>query len=195
MHDGFDFLAHVVVLVFEFHLHCSFAVGGVELLCELEHKLFALLKECFIVVTDDICECGLFHGALHAHEVIKSFVCLCSLWCFVFRHVLHEIGCDSHGVFHLVVRSARVYIHAVYMHFASSGVEVLVFEFAYRTSVHGVCPLSAEGLYIEMVCSLTYLFIRREAHAYCTVFDLWVLDKVFHGRNDFCYTCFVVCAE
>ncbi len=69
------------------------------------------------------------------------------------------------------------------MYLARRGIEVLKLQFANCTAVHSVGEIATELLYIEVVGTLPYLFIRREANAYLPVLDFGVLNEVLTGRH------------
>ena len=76
-----------------------------------------------------------------------------------------------------------------------SRVEVLIFEFAYVTAIHGVSPVATELFHVEVMCTHTYLFIWIEGNTDVAMLYLWVLSQIDHSLNDLGYTCLVVCAE
>ena len=88
---------------------------------------------------------------------------------------------------------SRVYVATLECDAGYSGIEVFIFEFAYFTAVHRIGPVGVEPFYIEFVGALTYFFVGSEGNAYFPVFYFGVGDEVFHSRNDFGNTSFVVC--
>ncbi len=84
MHHWLDFLAHVIVLVFDFHG----AAAGIFHVC-LAHKMFDLTFAAFearaVVVAYDICEGCLFYASFNPYKMVESFVAFCVLGCFPAR--------------------------------------------------------------------------------------------------------------
>ena len=87
---------------------------------------------------------------------------------------------------------ARVHVASLEGDASHGGVEVLIFEFADFTSVHRVGPVGAKPFHVEVVGSLTYLFIGGESDAYLAMLDFGVGEEVLHGRYDFGHAGFVV---
>ena len=195
MHNGFDFLAHVVVLIANLNLCRTFSVFGIDLAHQVLQLPFAVFKLRAVVVTDDITQRRLFYGAIHTDQMVETFVSLGVLRCLETRqHDGYLVG-DAHRVAHLMIRSTGVYVQAVYVDLACRGIKVFKLQLAYRAAIHGVGELCTELLYVKMVCAASDFFVRRESYADFSVFDFRVLNEVFHRRDDLCYTGFVVGAQ
>ena len=94
-----------------------------------------------------------------------------------------------------MIRTSGVYVITMHQNLTSRGVEVLVLQLSYRTSVHRVRKIRSESLYVKMVRTASDLLVRREADTHLTVLDLRVINKVLHGRYDLRDTRFVVCTK
>ena len=144
------------------------------------------------MVTDDITQRRLFYGAVHADQMIETFVSLRVLRRLETRqHDGYLVG-DTHGVAHLMIRCAGVYVQTMYANLACRGVEVLKLQLTYRAAIHCVSKFSAEFLHVEMVCSAANLFVRREAYAYLAMLNFGMLKEVLHSRHDLCDAGFIV---
>ena len=69
-----------------------------------------------------------------------------------------------------------VYIHAMHFDFATSSIEVLVFQLTNSTTVHRISEVATELRHIEVISTLTNLLIRSETYTDLTVLDLRVLN-------------------
>ena len=75
-----------------------------------------------------------------------------------------------------------------------AGVKVLILNLALGVSVPGVTIVSAELFYIEVCGSGANLFVRRKCNAELSVWDVFRLYALDHGKN-LSDTGFVVSAE
>ena len=114
---------------------------------------------------------------------------------FVSRERLDKLSSEKTSIYHFSVSIARVYAQSVDFDNRSSCIKVLIFYLAHITSIHGVSPFSTEFFYIELVRSFSDFFIRVESHSYSSVFYLRMLDEVFCGCHDFCYSRLVISSE
>ena len=127
--------------------------------------------------------------------MIKTFKTSCRRRSFVSRERLDKLSSEKPSIYHFSISITRVYAQSVDFDNRSSCIKVLIFYLAHITSVHGVSPFSTEFFYIELVCSFPDFFIRVESHSYSPVFYLRMLDKVFCGCHDFCYSRLVISSE
>ena len=192
IHLGFDHLAHVVVLVFDFCLHATFAVFAVEQRYHFLDAGFACLEVFAVVVTDDIVEHCFLYRALHADQVEEALVALRMGGCLVGRQQVHETVGYQLRVFHLLVPIPGVYVHAVEGDLCFGGVEVLVLQFAYGAAVDGVSKICPEFRYVKVVGSLADLFVGRETDTYLAVLDFGMCLQVLYGAHDSGHAGFVV---
>ena len=79
--------------------------------------------------------------------------------------------------------------------FCRGGVEVLKLKVAEVAAVHGVCPLAAELLNIEVVRAHADFLVGIEAHAYVAVLHLVVVSQPAHGLHNLGYASLVVSPE
>ena len=195
MHDGFHFFAHVVVLVTQFDGNGVFAIFFVDDLHDVLYLFLACLETLTVMVAYDIADGCLFYAALNAGGMEEAFVSACSGRCLTGRKKAHQFLRNKDGILHLLVAIAGVNVHAVYMQLAGCCVEVLVFQFTNGTSVHRISKVASELLYIKVIGSFAYLFVRCKAETDFAVFDFGVLNEIFNCRNYFGYAGFVICAQ
>ena len=130
MHHRFYLLAHVVILVLDFHLGTAGELG-VDFTHQMLYLLFALLKTCAVVIADNIVERGLLHRAADAYQMIEALVTLCVFGSFGARKHGDELIGDAYGVEHFVLCITRMHVAALEGDAGAGGVEVLIFKFAY----------------------------------------------------------------
>ena len=76
-----------------------------------------------------------------------------------------------------------MYVATLYVHLGAGGIEVLVFQFAYFASVHGIGPFAAELCYIEQMGACAYLLVGVEGDANLPVLNLGVSHQIGHGGD------------
>ena len=145
MHHRLNLLAHVIVLIAHLNLSRALAILAVDLAYEVFEFALAALKTCPVVVADDIGQRRLFHRAVHADQVVESLIALRVLGCLPARQHDCQLVGYAHRVLHLMVRAARVHVHAVHVDLAVRGVEVLKLQLAYCSAVHRVGEVATEG--------------------------------------------------
>ena len=94
-----------------------------------------------------------------------------------------------------MIAVTRVNIQTVNFDLACRGIEVLKLQLADSTAVHCIGEVRAESLHVEMVGSLTDLFVRCETDTNLAVLDFGVLYQVLHCCHNLCNAGFVVSAE
>ena len=151
MHDGLHLLAHIIILVVERHLHYVIAVFAGEQVGHLLDVSLARLKLLAVVVADDVGQGGVLHTALHANQVVETFVLNGVLGGFAFGKESGKLGGHACGVNHLVLGIAGVHADTRDFYAGRGSVEVLKLQLAQFAAVHRVGPFATETLYIEFV--------------------------------------------
>lgn len=80
-------------------------------------------------------------------------------------------------------------------HLGHGGVEILIFQLADGSTVHGVGPVGTKQVDVKLVCALAYLLVWIEGYAYVAMLDFGVLLKILYCRDDFSYAGLVVSSE
>ena len=101
----------------------------------------------------------------------------------------------TYGVEHLVLGISGVDVASLECHLGHGGVEILIFQLADGSTVHGVGPVGTKQVDVKLVCALAYLLVWIEGYAYVAVLDFGVLLKILYRRDDFGYAGFVVSSE
>ncbi len=73
MAEGFDLLAHVVVLILDLQ-RCDTGEFFVDLACEVLEFFLAAFEAVAVVVADNVCQDGFLNRAFDGDEVVESFV-------------------------------------------------------------------------------------------------------------------------
>ena len=88
-----------------------------------------------------------------------------------------------------------MHTHTSDVNLGRSRVEVLKLQFSALTSIHGVRPFATKFLHVKLVRTESDFFVGIETYTHFSVFDFGMRQEIFHGRNDFSNTCFVVCTK
>ncbi len=168
---------------------------AIHLVAQVLDFALAALKACAVVVAQDVGERGTFHVALHAHEVIESLIALGVLRRFPSWQHHSKLHGHAHGVEHLVLGSTGVHVEALESDACARRVEVFIFQFANGSAVHGVCPVGAKFLHVEVMRAQSNLLVGIEADANVAVLHLGVLLQPFHGGENLGDTSLVVGTE
>ncbi|OPZ95448.1 MAG: hypothetical protein BWY72_02106 [Bacteroidetes bacterium ADurb.Bin416] len=192
---GFDFFAHVVILVLQLKCHCCGAKLVVEFAGEVFQLFFAAFKPVSIVIPDDIGHHGLLHVTMKTGEVVKTFVGLSVFWGVVPGQQGGKLVGDAYSVQHLMFGIAGMNVATFDNHLGTGGVEVFVFQLPDFTTVDGIRPVGSESGHVEVIGALSDFLIGRETDANGTMFDFGMSQEVFHGRDNLCQTGFVVGAQ
>ena len=195
MHRRFDFLPHVVVLVVEFHRYGALAVFSVHVGNTLCDAALACLEAGTVVVANDIAELSRLGVGMHADEMVEALVAFGGLR----RLVGGEHGSELHGkavgIDHLTFSISWMNADTTYVNLCGGGIEVLVFEFADIAAIHGISPLAAKALDIEMVCSHADFLVGIEGDAYVAMLNVVVVAEVAHCLDNLGDARFVVGTE
>ena len=73
-----------------------------------------------------------------------------------------------------------MHAHTVDCNLGTCGVEVLIFQFAHVTTVHGICPFTSETLHVEVVGTHANLLVGIESHTNITMLDFLVVAQIAH---------------
>ena len=147
------------------------------------------------MIPDDETDCRLIYSAADACRMVESLIAFGLLRSFPHREVVNYFSCQSDGVEHLAFGIAGMNVSPLYSDSCSSGIEVLIFNLTHFTSVHRVCPITAETLHVKLMCSQADLFIRIKSDADFSVFDFGMFLKIFNGRDYLSNSCLVVGTE
>ena len=114
VHYGFDFLAHIIVLVLKLEAHAVRELI-VHFACKVLKFLLAALKTVAVVVADNVGHHGLFHIALNTHEVIEAFISLSVFGRLPARKHDGKLVGNANGINHLVLCISGVYAETAYV--------------------------------------------------------------------------------
>ena len=106
-----------------------------------------------------------------------------------------ELAGQPRGIDHLTLGVTRVYTDALNGDLSGCGIEVLIFQVADVAAVHGVSPVAAELLHIEVVGTHANLLVGVEGDADVAMLDFVVVAQVAHGLHNLGNTGLVVGAE
>ena len=112
--------------------------------------------------------------------MIESLIALCSLRDVSGRYHAIELACYASCINHLALCITSVHADAVNGNLSRCSIEVLILQIAYIATIHGVCPLTAELLHIEMVSTLANLLVRVEAYSDLSMLYLLMVAEVAH---------------
>ncbi len=180
VHLRVNLLLHVVVLVLYLCHHGALAVLLTHPGSTLLHEVLAVLKLVAVVVADDIAESGVLGVCLDACEMIESLIALSGLRTLVGRQHGGKLRCQHTGINHLALGISGMHAHALDSDFRPGGIEVLKFQLAHVAAVHGVSPLAAKLLNVEVMCAHANLLVRIEGYAYVTVLHLLMVAQPAH---------------
>ena len=147
------------------------------------------------MVAYDVVELGLLAAALDAQEVVESLVALCGFGNLRLGNMAVELAGQAAGVDHLALGVASVHTHALDSDAGSGGIEVLIFQVADVAAVHGVGPLAAKLLHVEVVGALADFLVGVESHAYVAMLDLIMVAQIAHGLHNLSHAGLVVGTE
>ena len=94
MHHRLDFLAHVVILVFDLYRAASW-VFHVGLAYKMFYLAFAALETGAVVVADDVCERCLLYASFNAYKMVETFVAFGVLRSLPTRKHCYEVVGDA----------------------------------------------------------------------------------------------------
>ena len=195
IHLGINFLLHIVVLILDVYLHRAFTILLIHLLGNVLHEVLTVLKLAAVVIANDIAQLGLLTMALDAQQMIEALIAFCGLRNVGFGNVSIELTCQAAGVDHLALGISCVHTASLNGHLSRCGIEVLILQITDITAVHGVSPVTAELLDIEMVGAHADLLVGIEGHTNLTMLDFLVIPQVAHGLNDLCDAGLVISAK
>ena len=144
------------------------------------------------MVANDIFQAALLDLAAHCAQVAEALV--------LFR-MLGTLGGGKHGVKfhgdmlgvdHDIFGIPGVDIAPVYGHDGGSGVEIFVFQSAYSTAIYRIGEISTKGINIKMFRALSDFFIRSEGNPDGTMWNFWMLQKVFSSGYNGTYASLVI---
>ncbi len=101
----------------------------------------------------------------------------------------------TNGVDHFSFCIAGVDTFPVKGDFSTGCIEIFIFQLSYLTSIHRIGPVCSKFLNIKLMCTTTNFFIRGKTNANSTMFNFWMLDKVFHCTYNFCNTRFIISTQ
>ena len=137
---------------------------------------------------------GAIHRAFNAGEMIKALIPFGLLRALLFRYARMNFAGKRHGIDHHPFCGAGVDVITDDFHRHRRGVEVLKLQLANTTAIHGVGPLRAKGLNIEIFRPFAHLFIGRERHADIAVGNVFCLQHRQRG-HDLRHARFIIRAE
>ena len=175
-----DLLAHIVILVFKFKTCSALAVFRI-------YEVYAVLDYClalFIlretVVTDDVGKFRLLHTSAEIDDVEKPFIAAREFRPFAHREQPVEFHSNQNRILHLALRVSRMDVAPLNPYGRGSGIEILIFQFSNRSTVHSVGILRSETSDVEFHHSTPDFLVRSEANADFSVFELRMLHDILH---------------
>ena len=137
------------------------------------------------MVADDVGQGGVLHTALHANQVVETFVLNGVLGGLALGKESGKFGGHACGVNHLVLGIAGVHADTRDFYAGRGSVEVFKLQFAQFAAVHRVGPFATETLHIEFVRAQADFLVGIEGHADAAVLDFGMLLEIGHGLYDF----------
>ena len=189
-----DLLCHVSILFFDLKINRSLTVFLIHGICDFFQFLLFLCKLVRIVVTHNIYKFCSFTAAVYFDQMIKSFIAFCLLRCLFLRQHHLDLTSDGSGIDHDAFGTARMHVDPLNLKNSFAGIEIFVFDLAFRTAVHGIGKICCKSFYIKMICSSADLFVRRKCKTDLSMRHI-TSQNVFCHRHNFCNTCFVICSE
>ena len=117
------------------------------------------------MITDNIIRSSFLHIAAYGIQMEESFIAFGIHWILLHRKQLLELLRDQDGIFHFALGGTGMHTSAIDMKLRSGSIEVLIFQFAQRTTVYGIRIICTEQLHIKMIRSGTDFLIRGETDA------------------------------
>ena len=133
------------------------------------------------MVADDVCQLCLLGICIHSEKMEESLISLSCLGSLVGRQQRSKFHCQTVGVYHLALGISGMHANTVYRNLGTCSIEVFVFQFTHVTTVHSVCPLTSEALYIKVMSSHANLLVGVESHAYVAVLYFLMVAQVAHS--------------
>ena len=192
VHLGINLLLHIVILILHLSDDGTFTVSLIHLFCTSLDETFAVFKALTVMVADDIVQFGLFNVTLDTQQMVESLIAFCRLRTLVGRQQLGKLRSQHIGVHHLVFCIAWVYAYAFDEDLGAGSVEVLELQFPQVATIHGISPVAAELLHVEMMGTHTNLLVRVEGDADLAVLHFRMVFQPAHRLNDLCDTGLVV---
>ena len=189
-----DLLCHVSILFFDLKINRSLTVFLIHDICDFFQFLLFLCKLVRIVVTHNVDKFCLFAASADFDQMIKSFVPFGLLRCLFLRQHHLDLTSDSSCIDHDAFGTARMHVDPLNLKNSFAGIEIFVFDLAFRTAVHGIGKICCKSLYIKMICPSANLFVRRKCKTDLPMRHI-TSQNVFCHRHNFCNTCFVICSE
>ena len=122
----------------------------------------------------------------------KSLIALCAVRIFIHREHSLKFHSYSDGILHLPLCRARMNGYSVYDYLSACCVEVLVFKLSKPSAIYRIGIVSAEFIYIKVLGSISYLFIRGEAYSDFTMLYFRMFLKISHHTDNLGYTCLII---
>ena len=189
---GFDFFAHVVILVFQRQSGRTFAKFIVDFVHQMRHFFLATFESGAVVIADNIGKRCFFHRSVHRDKMIETFVTFGVFGRFVTRQHIGKLSGYTNGIQHFMLGITRMHIATLELNLSRSRVEVFKFQFTQIAAIHGVSPIGSKSFHVEMIGAFTDFFVGREAYANFSMLNFGMIDQIFHGRHNFCDTGFIV---
>ena len=133
--------------------------------------------------------------SLEAYQMIEAVIAVCIFRTLPCRQHVIQLHSDEYGIEHLSLRIAGVDVAALYAYCGPGRIEVLVFKFSERSSVHGVGILRTELPDIEFGHAPSDFFVRSETYHNVTVPELRMRHDILHCIHYLGDPCFVVSSE
>ena len=195
VHHRFHLLTHIVIGVAQRELQSFITIFGIHTLHQSTQHSLARFKAFTVVVANDESHLRTLHCARQIGEVEEAFEACGVFGGFKFGHLLHKFCGQTGGIDHLVFGITGMDTHSGDVYFGRSGIEIFKLQFTALTAVHGVSPFATKFLDIKLMRAESDFFIGIETYTHFSVFDFGMRQEIFHGRNNFSNTCFVVCAK
>ena len=124
--------------------------------------------------------------------MIEAFVSFCGTRRFISRQQRSIFIGHQQRVNHLILCIARVHITSLYPNLCSCSIEILKFQFADFSSVHGISPFRTKFLHIKLVSSQTDFLIRIKTDTNITMLDFRMCNQISHRTYNFCNSGLIV---
>ena len=130
----------------------------------------------------------------HAHQMIESFIILCSARCLHRWKSIIDLHSNQTCIDHSIFGRTRMYVESFDHEIRFACVEVLILDLAFGITVQCIAVVSTELFYVEVRSTGTNLFIRCKCYAQRSVRNLFFLNAFDHC-HDLCDSGFVISSE
>ena len=137
----------------------------------------------------------LISPTIYTQSVIKAFVAFCIFWSFAHRQAQLPFCSHGNSIAHFIFCIARMNRNTIKYYMRIAGIKGFKIQFTNSATIYGISKFSTKLFHREVLCTSANFFIRCKCQANLAMLNFRMSQQIFAGRNNFCNTSFIICAQ